>query len=396
LILLQPLAASAREIPEHFVPVGPTAMGGAFTGIANDENAIWTNPAGVGRVRKARSRGAYNVLMAPVIIAGANSAGRSFYSAIQGSKDKTVEQLVDESSSLGNKPFWARTTAILPQAMFDLSPTTPVAVTLFSNIRTQALIEKDSASTAHMEAVSDLGGVFTYGFTDKGNRLNFGVQLRPTYRYAYEAQVPSEELLDKTKMQDRIQNESNESQGLGVDLGLLYTVADFWFPTIGFAILNAPTGCKSDYLNPYSKVRESVCGTKYSGDLGNPDALSVLDPTDIRLGMAITPRFGRKTAVRFGLDLHHIPLTDGTNHYGLNKLEFAKMMHAGAEIFFGNPLLIPPLSVRVGYSQGFISLGGRLSVNVFTFELASYGTDVSSTASPIEDRRYLASFGLNF
>jgi hypothetical protein len=280
--------------------------------------------------------------------------------------------------------------------MFDISPTTPAGITLFSNVRTLALIEKSSASTAQMEAVSDLGGVLTYGLTDRGNRLNFGIQLRPTYRYAYEAQVPSEELLDKAKMQDRIQNESNEAQALGVDVGFLYTVADFWFPTIGFAILNAPTGCKGDYLNPYSKVRESVCGTKFSGDLGNPDALSVLDPTDIRFGMSITPRFGRKTAVRFGLDLHHIPLTDGTNNYGLSKLEFNKMIHAGAEIFFGNPLQIPPLSARVGYAQGFISIGGRLSINIFTFELASYGADVSSTASPIEDRRYTASLGLNF
>ena len=66
---------TAIEVPQHYTPVRPNALGGAFTAIANDENAIWTNPAGISRVRKARSRKTTNIVSFPNAVAGANADG---------------------------------------------------------------------------------------------------------------------------------------------------------------------------------------------------------------------------------------------------------------------------------------------------------------------------------
>ncbi len=55
LVALAAWPANAEEIPEGFTGVRSIGMGDAFTAVANDENAIWTNPAGIGRSRKARS-----------------------------------------------------------------------------------------------------------------------------------------------------------------------------------------------------------------------------------------------------------------------------------------------------------------------------------------------------
>src|SRR5690606_5221140 len=131
----------------------------------------------------------------------------------------------------------------------------------------------------------------------------------------------------------------------------------------GISVLNLPTGCRENYLNPFTEKRETVCGTAYSGSFGNEDALSTVDPVDIRAGVSITPRLSRKLAMRFALDAHHLAYVSGEQIYGLQGIEASKLVHAGVELFVGNPLLIPPVAVRAGYNQGFVTMGASLNLN---------------------------------
>jgi hypothetical protein len=259
-----------------------------------------------------------------------------------------------------------------------------------------ALIESDSPNVASVNAVSDVGAVLTLGWNDPSNRLNAALQLRPLSRYAYENRIPSANLVDKKALNEYLRKDSNRADGLGIDAGFMYTVADFWFPTIGIAILNLPTGCKSDYLNPYSETRQNVCGTKLHGTFGNPDALSVLDPTDVRIGLSITPRITRSTNMRLALDAHNLPIGTAKQSYGLQNIPFSALIHAGVEIFAGNPLVLPEYSFRFGINQGFITSGFSLSLGAVELEFATYGVDVSSSPKALEDRRYSASLSLGF
>lgn len=387
--------ALGEEVPEHFTPVRPVGMGGAFTAVANDENAIWTNPAGIGRTRKARSRETFNITKVPNIIAGANSEARNFYQGFKSAQDKSVESIVTSMDDLGNKPFWARA-AMFPVTLFDIGRNAPMALGMYSNTTTKVVISKETPEEARVEAVSDFGSVVTFGLTDNSNRFNIGLQFRPVWRYAYEDRIPSEDIVNRDAMKSRMSDGANKSQGLGVDFGLMYTIADFWYPTIGISALNLPTGCRKDYLNPFTETRQTVCGTKYSGNFGNEDALSTVDPTDIRLGVSITPRLGRKLAMRFALDVHHLPVGTPAQSYGLQGIEVSKLIHSGVEFFTGNPLMPSPFSLRAGYSQGFVTTGASLNLSFINLEFAYYGRDVSSSATPIEDRRYLGSFSFDF
>jgi len=387
--------AAAEEVPEHFTPVRALGMGGAFTAVANDESSVWTNPAGIARSRKARSRSTLNLTKVPNIIAGANSEARNFYSGFSSAQDKSVENVVADMDDLGDKPFWART-AMFPVTLFDVAKNSPMAFGMYSNTNVKAVIAKETPDEARIEAISDLGSVITFGMTNSSNRFNAAMQIRPIWRYAYEDRIPSEDLANKSTMRSRMKEDANKSQGLGVDFGMMYTIADHWYPTIGLAALNLPTGCKEDYLNPFTEKRQAVCGTKYSGSFGNKDALSTVDPTDIRVGLSITPRLGRKLAMRFALDAHHLPVGTPEQSYGLQGIEVSKLMHAGVELFAGNPLEISPFSVRAGYSQGFVTTGASLNLSFVALEFAYYGRDVSSSSTPIEDRRYLGSFSFDF
>ena len=329
------------------------------------------------------------------MLIGANTKSKAVYEAVnKQSNADNLDDLIDQADQLGDKPFYA-VAASAPLMMINLG-TVPTAIGAYTHTEIKALVDTEDPTLAQTSVVSDLGGVIGFALSDRSNRFNFGLQVRPITRYAYEDTIPITTLADKKELERTLRDDANKSAGLAVDAGILLTLADFWFPTIGLAVLNAPTGCKENYLNPYSKLRETTCGTVFQGSFGNPDALSTVDPTDIRAGISITPRLGRKLALRLGIDVHHIFLTNGTQNYGLSEVDSLKKFHAGAEVFVGNPLLPPEFTVGFGVGQGFYSMGTTAHLGFLSLELAVYGADVSTSATPKEDRRVVGSLAFDF
>lgn len=384
----------SAEVPEGYLTPRPMGLGGAFTAVANDESAFWTNPAGISRVRKARSREGVHILKLPNVTLGLNAGSRSFYAAISGTTSGGVADAIASSDLSTAKPFYARAAAF-PVILMDIGKNQPAGFGVFQNSTMRIYIDKDVPTDARISSISDIGASFGYALTDSSNRLTFGFTLRPTYRYAYEDTVPSSELKSKTSLYKRIKKDNNRGNGLGLDVGFLYTLADFWFPTLGLTIRNLPTGCKSDYLNPFTEIRQKICGTKFIGSQGNPDALSVIDPTDARAGLSISPRIAKDFGIRFSADLQNIYLGTNATYYGLPGMDIAKMLHGGVEIFSGNPLERSAYAVQVGANQGFVTFGFTVNTSLGTLEFSSYATDVSNTVKRVEDRRYLTSFSMS-
>ncbi|RZA25537.1 MAG: hypothetical protein EOP10_06585 [Proteobacteria bacterium] len=385
--------AFGQEIPESFTPVRPMGLGGAFTAVANDENAVWTNPAGLARGKKPRSRALLNSVKVPAIIVGANTASRDFIQGVSNNK-ADLSPVADQADDLDNKPFWAVTSAF-PSIMFTAGGT-PNLAGAYSHTTLQSVVDDDNNTLAKTTAISDLGAVYGIALTDKSQSFSVGFVGRYVARYAYEDKIPLSELKSGSDLQKRIKNGSNRSTALAVDTGVIWTVADFWFPTVGLSMLNAPTGCKDDYLNPFSKKREKVCGTVFKGSFENPEAISTIDPTDIRLGLSITPRFSSKFAARVALDMHHIPVTIGDMHYGLEGIAPLKQFHAGIEFFVGNPLETSPFTIAMGLNQGYFTFGTTIALGVVSLEFSTYGRDISTTSKQKEDRRMLLGLSLDF
>ncbi len=309
--------AYSQDTPNHFFPVRPLGIGNAFTAVANDENAIWMNPAGIARIRKARSRKKFHLSQLPNLGIGGNSDASSIYSGLeqQSSGGKDASAIIDQSSNLGEDPLWVMA-QIWPIMMFDFG-NMPTAFGAYSNTRAVINIDSDDSTLAHTEFITDVGGVMSFAFTNKTNRFSSGFTVRSISRYAFENTLTVATLIDKEAMQDLVNDEANQSSAVAVDWGTIFTFADFWYPTIGVSILNLPLGCKENYLNPFSKLRETVCGTVFTGDFSNEDATSTVDPTDIRFGFSIAPRITRKVGLRLAADLHHytIKLPTRTTDY---------------------------------------------------------------------------------
>jgi len=397
-LALAPWGVLAEELPENYFPVRPLGMGGAFTAISDDQNAIWTNPAGIGHTRKPRSRNKINLLTIPNINVGSNNEARASFSTLDSSgKGETsdqavtaIENAIDAAGGSTDKPIWGFFSAA-PTLYLATDYNASAAFSLFSNNRVKIAIEDPTSNLLRTEIVSDIGGVLGASYGTKLNAFTFGIQLRPTLRYAYDDSLPAADVLDKTTLKKQIEQGANTGTGIGLDMGLLWTIPDFWFPTFGLAVFNLPTGCVNNYLNPYTELRQTICGTTYSGKVNNPDSLFLVDPTDIRMGFSITPRITNKLALRFDLDVHHLYIPSGTTFYGLPGVDASKLVHAGLEAFLGNPLLLSPFSVRVGYGGGFTSAGLTLRLRFLLLEFATYGADISSTPTAREDRRLMLS-----
>jgi hypothetical protein len=393
-LLLALSSPALAEIPEGYLTPRPMALGGAFTGVANDESAFWTNPAGIARVRKARSRKNVHILKFPNITLGLNAASRSFYGAISGTTSSGVADVIANTDFDTARPFYARA-AMFPSVLFDIGRNNPLGLGIFQNSTFRVYIDKDVPTDARVSSVSDIGTGFGYAWTDSSNRITLGFVFRPTYRYAYEDTISSSELKSRTDLYNRVKRDSNRGFGMGADVGFLYTLADYWFPTLGLAVRNLPTGCKSDYLNPFTEKRQNICGTKYVGPQGNPEALSVIDPTDARVGVSISPRVSGDFGIRFSADVQNIYLGQNNTYYGLPGIDVAKMIHGGLELFTGNPLERGAYAVQVGANQGFVTWGFIINSTFGSLEFASYAADVSNTVKRVEDRRYLTSFSMS-
>ncbi len=384
----------AKELPEIWESTRSMGMGNASCSTANDEQSLFSNPAGVGRARKARSRNSVFLTKIPNIVVGANSESRSFYSTAKAAGEASAESLISDSANLEeSKPFWFRFGAF-PVTMFEFDRTTPAAMGVYVNSRSKAVIDPESPEQAQLESIADMGGIFNIGMTDSTNRMNIGVQIRPTSRFAYEDTVATSRLASTTQataLAKDMRTKANRSTGIGADFGVMYTLPDYWFPSFGASILNIPSGCRENYLNPFTKKMETVCGTKYAGSFNDPNALSVIDPTDIRAGVSIMPRLARSVTIRLAAEAHHMYAPNGETTYGLAGVPPTQMANVGAEVFWGNPLKVDSaFSFRFGSSEGFYTVGFSLEALGFLLEFASYGRDVAYAGTKaVEDRRYL-------
>ncbi len=388
-------ASMATEIPEHYTSPRAEGMGNAFTSIANDENSVWTNPAGLCRIRKPRSKDFLHAARFPNIAVGANSKAQTFYQDIMSAEDAISDSIAENDAELGaGGTLWAGS-SVFPNLIVDINRT-PVLAGGYSFNRNAVYVTSDAPESAQIESVSDFGGILAISLPNRTNLFSVGASVRYVERFAWEETVPTDELADSAALQERFQAGYNQTTGYGLDVGMIYTMADFWYPTFGISVLDVPLGCKEKYLNPFSKMRETVCGTVFSGTFYNEDAVSMVDATDVRVGFSIMPRLARGVSLRLAADAHHIPINTGTQVYGLQGIEVSKLIHGGAELFLGNPLAQSNFSLRAGARQGFWTAGASMSFAYMLLEVATYGVDVSSTSKAVEDRRTLANFSFIF
>jgi hypothetical protein len=272
-----------RLPPSNFVGVRPAAMGQAFTAVADDQNALYYNPAGLARLPQWSLE-----LLSPIL--GWNSNITDNYSDIKditgggsSSQKDAVEKIgpVIETISGENNYVRAGIAPYFVMPQFGMAAYAQVEAEIVPHGQAvPTIIDFDFSGDTDMR--------MGYAHNFLGQKLSVGASVA----YKERVQVLLEEfsLFDLTeisksqsKQDELIKKHLRAGWGIGVDTGVLFTPVATWSPTLGVSILNI-----GDVTFRKGGPLSGVVDEKAKGGSGVPSSI----PQSVNMGVSVTPTFG--------------------------------------------------------------------------------------------------------
>jgi hypothetical protein len=392
----------AQVIPTDWSAPRTNGMGGSFTASSNDETSVFSNPAGLSSTVNSKKNSQIQNLFIPNFEVGANTQMFSTMGAnpngwytnfINSAKDNPGKQSYFLMQSYNGLSYGGKKSL---NYLFSLP---------FRSENKIAFIDPSKPSQASISSSSTLTAALAIAGNTLDGLVRFGISIRPNLRVDHKSSTFDTVLNNKFKnYTDEINNGGYSTSAVGIDTGFILSVADFWFPSFAVSIRNIPTGCTNSYTNSTDQSKTTVCGSMRKGATDSAPNTSKVDPTELRVGVAVTPR-GRisraKVNFRMSLDLYPIPIEMGGKTYGIPNIDFDRMLHAGAEIFFGNSLQQNSAAFRVGYMERGITFGTTLRVLNCKLDYSSHLAvdtvpQLTANSTEIVERRHLIGISFNW
>lgn len=343
-------AATAAEYYGFHRGTRPLGMGGAFTAIADDFNAVYFNPAGLASIQ-----GFTLGLLDPTVGVSENTVDLyNDFEDIDSDDVTEVAELMREYVGENNHV----------DAAFDLHlgfkvKDAGVMITAIGQSASNIRIRNPVNPEAQITSINDYGGVLSMGVSVPGIKgLKLGASLKAVCRRSlnefYSATVIADDDLG-----DLIDDDIEEGSGVSADLGAIYS----------FSLLKI------------TDVSLGVTGMNLP-EMDFGDAMDA--KTQINTGVAL-----RQKIVGFTLT-EAIDIYDVTDNI-CEDSSFEKKVHLGAELKF--PWLI---SLRAGLNQGYYTAGATVDFKIIKIDVASYGEEIGVIAGQKEDRRYSASISIGW
>ncbi len=336
LCALAAASAHAKEMPSFFEGVRPLGMGGAFTAVADDENALFYNPAGLDKV-KDWGTGIINPLVE------ASEDGYDLYKDIQDTDFDATSEVTQLIRDYMGDQLHARVAlfphfvmrrfamGVLGQGSVNIEP------------RNMAFPEVDVDGFGSVSGHVGLG----FGFWDGMLRVGAAGKYVKGYRLQ---QVYTVADIASDGFEDQVKDDLNDGVGWGLDAGVMFTAPVLFKPTVATVVQNI-------------------------GDVDLGDAGEI--PQQINLGLSLSHEF-------WGMALTGaVDWVDVTADVGTDEDKY-KRLHAGLE------LKLPwVLSLRGGLYQGYGSYGVTLDLWAIKVAYASYAEEIGSAAGVRADRRHV-------
>ena len=336
--------AGGEELTIFYKGIRPLGMGGAFTAVADDENALFYNPAGLNGIEGFGGAGILN----PYFESGNNTLDFILdVSDIADAEDDTeaaalaadiLEKYLGEHLHLRTGVFPNFTMhnfgfGILGQAVFDGEVHNPLGV-----------------NTLDVTGGYDIALVVSgaYGFEIGEGSLAIGATGKAVHRQVLEERYTTRELVEEDGID--LREDLEKGTGIGIDLGAIYSPPVFLNPAFGLTVQNL--------------------GDTSLGDAGKLKQ-------QVNLGAALQPR------IAFGNVLFALDIIDITRNLGADD-DFAKRLNLGVE--YRLPLI---LSVRSGFHQGYWGGGLTLDFDLLRLEYAYYVEEVGAFAGQRPDHRHM-------
>jgi hypothetical protein len=343
-VLLSGYDIMAKPYPSFFRGVRPLGMGNAFIAVADDENALFYNPAGLSRTERVNV-GIFN----PVF-----EISDKMIDLISDAQDADLDDTGEVADLLrkyiGEHQHFSA--ALYPYVGFNVADV-GVMVAGLGQGTINADIRNPVWPEAHVDMISDYGVIGGAGLKipfEKLVGLRAGAALKLISRQSLSEVYTATDLADPD-FSDRLDDDLVSGSGISLDLGAIYTLP--FVPVVdtnvALVIQNIP-----------------------EMDMGDAEDIK----TQFHLGVGVEKDFKAFKLIG-ALDYRDITGNIGEDN------DIAKRLHLGAEA-----KLIKILAVRAGFNQGYISAGTTIDIWVVKFDFATYAEEVGAYAGQRMDRRY--------
>jgi hypothetical protein len=340
--------ASASEIYQFYTGVRQMGMGGAYTGIVNDETAILTNPAGLGQVRDTTL-----TLIDPEMSGSFNDT--NIATVADYSKVLDIQKLLPLVKA---KPdtHWNLKGQVFPS----------IVGTNFGfglHLKYQYDAEVNTAGTIYRyDYTNDWAMAMGYCLRFFGGIIKIGTSFRLVDR------TEVHQNLDATSTTLTLSGVGSEGTGVGADVGLIMTAPIATLPALSVVVRDAGNTAYglSDGLFNATTTRPA-------------DTMQTIDA-----GISFFPLLSNHDRMTITAEYHDL-MTAST------ETDQMRRVHAGVEFNIHDFLFI-----RGGLNQRYYTAGIELASESFQLQAATYGEEIGTPTTPKEDRRFVGKFSIRF
>jgi hypothetical protein len=334
------LAAETDYFP-NYERVRVLGMGGAFTAVADSEDAAFYNPAGLNNLTAGKV-----TIFDPTI-----ELSREIYDIYKDYDDVNTDNEAQISD------FLKKHVGETSHFRFMLTPgyaCKNFAFYVLGNGSLEARIRNQADPVADVVAVGDAGGQISGAYAFLNGMIQVGATGRVTKRWSVIKTYTTRALLDNTFS---LEDDALKGTGVAFDAGVIVKI-------------------------PYQALGFEPSAGLVVKDIGSPG-----------FGDAV----GNKQDVRFGLgakrdfDLGRLTLAADVRRIGHGGEDFSKKIYVGGEFAFKKIL-----ALRAGLYQGYLSAGAALDLWILQVSYATYAAEMGAFAGQADDRRHTVQLSFAF
>lgn len=346
LLLSQHVFAGERY--EFYNGVRQLGMGGAVVAVVNDETALLSNPAALGKLRDY-----YITIADPELDAGLETeriSGLDFY------KTTDPQVALDQLNAMPGKRLHVKG-QVFPSMIFP-----NFGIGFHGKYSVDGEVNQDQTAYEY-HYINDFSAV-----TGLNVRLFSGiVKLGVNGRFTNRAEVHRTDL-DPAATDLSLRDLVSEGVGIGTDVGLILAAPVKWIPTLAAVwrdVGDTSFTYQEGLLHDVTSRPERVNNT-------------------LDVGLALFPIHGKGTRSTWTVELRDV-MTDDEEETVMRRL------HGGFEMNFSDAFFI-----RAGAHQQYWTAGLELAANNYQLQAATYGEEIGTKDTPREDRRYVLKFSYRF
>ncbi len=337
--------ALAKEFPYIYKGARPLGMGGAFTALSDDANALFYNPAGLANIKDPRIS-AFNLDL---------EFGKNAYDFNKDALDMDLDNpeevgkfLNDHVGDYGHLSASVFPNYIRPNFAFGI----------IGSAKSNPHVRDRQYPKLSMDVVEDIGACAGYAHSLFDDSLLIGSTLKYLYRKSIDREYTVADITTHG-FKNRVKDDFESGGGVLLDLGIIYKIQS----------------SQEDITHEPLQIAVSV-----SNLIGN----KLGDATDLdpHIDLGVSKRLGDLTLAADYADI--------LNQLG-EDTDIAKRIHLGLE-YSATKIL----RLRAGVNQGYLTLGMGIDAKRVQFDLLTYSEEVGSYSGDQKDRRYLIRFGSVF